>query len=246
MNQQQADEALAVFARQLAVSAPAEGERDEVMRAAAALLNARQCSLMVVPDDTEAHLRLRLVASAGELPDAAWIDAVSAADGIAGQVMLRREPVWVPDIATSPYKTLARRGAAGSFICVPLEAGRACIGVFCVSEPLEQAFSQADAVRARIVAALLAHAVQVIRLDRLLHSRVAQLSLARAGMDAPEAMFGGALPPTRVAKMLAKSFYRDLSSAGFAPPQIVEAASEIIGLISGSLARHRRRLDEHD
>ena len=47
-------------------------------------------------------------------------------------------------------------------------------------------------------------------------------------------------------KMLAKSFYRDLSAAGFEPPQIVEAASEIIGLISGSLARHRRRMDVRD
>lgn len=247
MTQHDAERKMAAFARALAAAAPVEGERDAIMRAAADLLGARQCSLLVLRDDTEAPPRLKLVASAGELPEAAWLEATSAADGIAARVMARREAEWVADIADSPYRHMTRRAAAqGSFICVPLDAAQGCLGVLCLSDPPGGAFDEACFLRAQTVAALLAHRVQVVRLDRLLHSRVAQMSLARAETDGAGSMFGGALPPTRVAKMLAKSFYHDLSAAGFEPPQIVEAASEIIGLISGSLARHRRRMDVRD
>jgi hypothetical protein len=42
--------------------------------------------------------------------------------------------------------------------------------------------------------------------------------------------------------MLAKSFFKDLSAAGFEPGQIIEAASEIITLVSSDIARYKKRL----
>jgi hypothetical protein len=44
-----------------------------------------------------------------------------------------------------------------------------------------------------------------------------------------------------VARILAKSFYRELRSAGFSVRQIIHAAAEIVSEVSASLKRHKRR-----
>lgn len=236
------EQGLLEFCQVLSVASAIEGEGDATIVLAARVIGARQCSLLWVRDDTADPLQLKLAATAGALPDAAWIELASADDGVAGHVLATREPLWIADMACSRFRECARRGARGPFMAVPVEARGSCLGVLCASDPVGEAFDAADFARAQVIARVLATAEQVVRLERLLQSRVAQLSLARAQAEAPGPIFGGDLPASRVAKMLAKSFYRDLSSAGFEPPQIVEAASEIIGLISGSLARHRRRL----
>jgi hypothetical protein len=41
-------------------------------------------------------------------------------------------------------------------------------------------------------------------------------------------------------------FYKDLAAAGFSSGQIIEAASEIIGQISGDLARHKKRMEREN
>ena len=46
-----------------------------------------------------------------------------------------------------------------------------------------------------------------------------------------------------MANILAKSFFKEMTRAGFGSSQIVNAASEIIAQLSGSLNRHSRRLE---
>jgi hypothetical protein len=52
--------------------------------------------------------------------------------------------------------------------------------------------------------------------------------------------------PDQVAKILAKSFYKEMTRAGFGPSQIVNAASEIIEQLSGSLNRHSKRMEREN
>jgi hypothetical protein len=49
--------------------------------------------------------------------------------------------------------------------------------------------------------------------------------------------------PDQVAKILAKSFYKEMTRAGFGSSQIVNAATEIIAQLSGSLHRHSKRME---
>jgi hypothetical protein len=49
--------------------------------------------------------------------------------------------------------------------------------------------------------------------------------------------------PDEVARILAKSFFKEMTGAGFGEAQIVQAASEIIGQLNSSVQRHRRRLE---
>jgi hypothetical protein len=43
--------------------------------------------------------------------------------------------------------------------------------------------------------------------------------------------------------MLAKSFYKEMRHCGFSPGQIVNAAGEIISELTGSLNRHKKRME---
>jgi hypothetical protein len=48
--------------------------------------------------------------------------------------------------------------------------------------------------------------------------------------------------PDKVAKMLARGFYREMRHCGFTPNQVIHAAGEIISELTGSLNRHKKRL----
>jgi hypothetical protein len=126
---------------------------------------------------------------------------------------------------------------------VPIRVGNSVVGVMSLaSRPGRAPFTQSDLTSAGIAAMLIGKSVQVDRLQTLLRSRIAQLTLARQEPEVAASLTDGGLPPARLAKVLAKAFYKDLAAAGFGPGQIIEAATEIIGQISGDIARHKTRL----
>lgn len=49
--------------------------------------------------------------------------------------------------------------------------------------------------------------------------------------------------PEKLSKMLAKAFYKEMRHCGFTPNQVIHAAGEIISELTGSLNRHKRRLE---
>ena len=104
-------------------------------------------------------------------------------------------------------------------------------------------FEESDLRLAEIVATLIGKSVQVERLQTMIRSKVAQATLAKEEKKVVARLTDGSVPPARVAKLLAKSFFRDLASAGFEPGQIIEAASEIITLVSNDITRYKRRIE---
>jgi len=52
--------------------------------------------------------------------------------------------------------------------------------------------------------------------------------------------------PDQVVKILAKSFFKEMSKAGFGSDQIVRAASEIIDQLCVNLQRHTKRAARED
>jgi signal transduction protein with GAF and PtsI domain len=153
--------------------------------------------------------------------------------------------VRIADIRDSEFARLARgrKDMGASFLGVPISLGKAVLGVMnLAARPAAGPFDETNLMRAGIVAMLIGKAIQVNRLQTLLRSRVAQLTLARQEPEVAVSLTDGALPPARLAKVLAKAFYKDLAAAGFEAGQIIEAATEIIGQISGDIARHKTRL----
>jgi L-methionine (R)-S-oxide reductase len=221
-----------------------EGHFGEVARLAAEAIGAATCSVMLLAEGDRAP-RLKLWASTEQLPEEAWKDEGGIVETIAGLVLFSGEPVLIDDISHSQYAGLARsRPDLGkSCIVVPVPVGGEPIGVMSLtSRPARRAFTANDLTIARIVATLIGKSVQVVRLQTLVRSRVAQLTLARQEKEVALSLTNGSLPPARLAKMLAKAFYKDLAAAGFNAGQIVEAASEIIAQISTDVVRHKTRI----
>ena len=218
----------------------------ELADRAASVTDAATCSVMLLSEGEEGSPRLKLWCSNQQLPAAAWEQTPGRGEGIAGRVLDTGAPLLIADIGRSEFAPLAHgRSALGaSFICVPIAVGSRVIGVMSLSSrPEHPPFDESDLALAQIVAALIGKSVQVERLQTLLRSRVAHMSLAKEETRVAGQLIEGAAPPARVAKLLAKSFFKDLSAAGFEPGQIIEAASEIIALVSTDIRRFRKRAE---
>ncbi len=218
----------------------------ELIDLAAAVTNAATCSIMLLSEGEHDAPRLKLWCSTEVLPSTAWNETPGAGESIAGRVLERGAPLLITDIRASEFAPLARQrdDLGGSFICTPIAVGKHVIGVMNLSSRLgSPPFDESDLGLAEIVATLIGKSVQVDRLQTLIRSRAAHASLAKEEKEVVARLTDGTAPPARVAKLLAKSFFRDLAAAGFEPGQIIEAASEIIALVSSDINRYRRHTE---
>ena len=217
----------------------------ELAERAASVTEASSCSIMLLSEGDNEAARLKLWASSEHLPSFAWNERPAHGESIAGHVLEHGTPLLVPDIRKSEFAPLARdRVDIGpSFICIPIRVDPRVIGVMNLSSRVNRPpFNKAHLGLAEIVAILIGKSIQVQRLQTMIRSRVAQATLAREEKEVVARLTDGTLPPARLAKMLAKSFFKDLSAAGFEPGQIIDAASEIITLVSSDIARYKKRL----
>jgi GAF domain-containing protein len=215
----------------------------ELVRLAASVTDAATCSIMLLSEGEQDAPRLKLWCSTEELPSSAWDETPGRGEAIAGRVLERGASLLITDILASEFAPLARRRDAvgASFICTPVTVGNHLIGVMNLSSRVgAPPFDESDQGLAEIVATLIGKSVQVERLQTLIRSRVAHSSLAREEKEVATRLTDGTVPPARVAKLLAKSFFRDLAAAGFEADQIIEAASEIITLVSNDIRRYKR------
>lgn len=219
---------------------------DQMVAMAANILHSATCSIMLFKeDDAGEGFRLRIFAKHGDLPQRAYTEAVKVNDGIAGKVAATGQALLVKDISETEFFNLARRPDAKSrsFICTPIVINRKVIGVLNVSNPLDiRSYDYSDLNLSVFVALLVGKSVQVNQLQSLLKSKFAQLALAgEARQMISGAVSTSAIESDKVVKMLAKTFYKEMTKAGFHWDQIVSAATEILGLLNESLDRHNRR-----
>ena len=216
---------------------------NELLGKVAAVTDAAACSIMLLSEGKDDAPRLKLWCATDGLPASAWGETPARGESIAGRVLDTGVSLLIEDIAASEFATLARQriDLGPSFICAPIAVGNHVIGVLNLSSrPQAAPFDTSSLLQAEIVTSLIAKSVQVERLQALIRSRVAHATLAREERQVVARLTDGLVPPSRMAKMLAKSFFRDLAAAGFEPDQIIEAASEIIALVSEDIRRYRR------
>lgn len=225
-----------------------EDNLGKLVTLAADTLDAAHCSIMLFIEGTGEALRLRVCATHGALPEAAFAQTMGRGEGIAGHVAATGAALLVEDIEQSVFAGYARRPGVGtrSLMSAPISVNRKPIGVINLSEPRSgKPFTQADLALLEIVAFFVGKSIQVVQLQNLLNSRFAQIALAQ---DAEKAI-GGVMLSTaydtdKMAKIVAKSFFREMTQAGFGSSQIIQAASEIISQLSSSLHKYSKRLDK--
>ena len=219
---------------------------DELSDSAAALLNVRNCSIMLFRQDEESgEFRLRVCAVHGELRPDARTEGVKLNEGIVGRVAASGQPLLVEDILSSEFSSLARRpdSPSRSFICVPILITGKVIGAINISNPEDgRRFDQGDLNLANLFALLVGKSLQVSQLQNLLRSRYAQLALMKETQELTTGnLLSGKGNTDQMVKMFAKTFYREMTRAGFGRDHIVEAATEIISLLGDSLRRYNQR-----
>ncbi|SAK79850.1 GAF domain protein [Caballeronia pedi] len=124
-----------------------------------------------------------------------------------------------------------------------LELGGKAIGVVQVSGPRDKRqFNEHDLKLLRIFAAFIAKAVEADRLQKLVASPFARMTLKRASdQTIGDIVAQSVQNPGQLSKMLARSFYREMTRAGFDFNQIIGAATEIISELASNVRKHSDR-----
>jgi GAF domain-containing protein len=133
-------------------------------------------------------------------------------------------------------------------MCAPVHVDAKVVGVVnvCGAEG-KDAFTETDLHLLDVLALFIGKSIQVLQLQGLLDSRFAQLALLREVEGSVAAGAGTAYrQPDEVARILAKSFFKEMTKAGFGSRQIVYAASELIEQLNHNLQRHHQRLVRND
>ena len=113
------------------------------------------------------------------------------------------------------------------------------IGVIHACQPQRRGgFSKDDLILLGILTLLITRSIQVIQLQNILKSRFAQMALTKSGhRTIGEIVLRSAQNPNHIARILARSFYREMARAGFSFNQIIFAASEVISELTSSVRK---------
>jgi L-methionine (R)-S-oxide reductase len=207
----------------------------ELTSAAARVLDAQSCTFT-------------WLSSQQRMPDPEAIHGDPAPyDAIASEVAFDAEA-----IAGEPAPIQVRigtRGAVGfddapgcSTLRSPIRSNGRVVAMVEVSGPLHKSgFDQEDLWLLDIVSLYSARSLHTVQLQNVLHSRFAQMALAQSVEDTVGKVLAAVPEPGRMVRILAKSFYREMTKAGFGANEIINAASQIISELSASLKRHAKR-----
>lgn len=220
----------------------------ELAEKAADILNAQNCSIMLFKEcEGEEGHKLKISAHYGTLPDEAFEECMDLHQGISGHVAATGMPLLVEDIDRSEFASVARRHyLGGSFISAPITINRKVIGVIHVNTHRQnKIFDRGDLTLLTVLAMLTAKTIHLIQVQKLMLSRYAIYAMAEKNKEElarySKMISTAGQDLDTVVKLLAKTFYREMSKAGFGPDHIIDAASEIISLLNESVAKHKKR-----
>lgn len=215
-----------------------------LMDTVADMFSAGRVSLMLVDSVGSLGQKLRLVALHGELPETAWNERSEESQSIAAQVLASRQSLVVNDINVSAMKVMRRHSdEPASFMACPIPVSGIYAGVLNISKRENgQPFSEQDLAIAEFAAILVGRAIELGRLQGMLNSSFAKMALVLEEVSNSRSFMDLSLQePQRMAKILAKSFYKEMSRCGLSANQIIHVASEIISEMTNSIVRHQRR-----
>lgn len=220
----------------------------ELARMTAELIHTDRCSIMLLsePLEGEQEARLRIFAHFGPLPPEALREAVQMSKGIAGHVLTTRTPLLVPDIAKSPFVQAARFKNSGnpSLISVPIEVASQPIGVMNVKGPSGgPRLTEKDLELITIFAMFIGKSIQTFQLQQLAESRILQMAILRERQQQAQGSASQPIAPepARIAKLVAKSLYQELTGAGFGPNDVITVTSEVLSLLHLNLKQRREQ-----
>lgn len=201
---------------------------------AAQVFAAETCSIMLFKEAPRGgDIRLRLSARSRSLPQG--VSEEELGQGLAASVARSGQALLIEDMARSEHARLGRWGA-GSCICAPLAVAGRVVGVLNLSRP--DPFGAEDLTLARHAALLLGMGLELERMRGLLRSRFAHRAMAAELVGHPDRdAVGLGADPQRMARILGKTFFRELRAAGYGSDHILTAATEVIGELGRDIGK---------
>lgn len=218
----------------------------ELARLSACLLKVERCSIMLLTtDDGGQDSGLRVYSYHGRLPSEALHDPMPLSAGIAGHVLQSGSALFLDDVGKSELADLARGGdySCPSLICAIIRDAGGRIGVINISEPCRgRRLTEDDLHLVEVFARMIGQSIHTFQLQKLVDSRVLQMAVLQEQREHSSA-FGQPISPdpARLAKVVARNFYRDLTNAGFGPNAVIAVASEVLSTLHSTLAKHKER-----
>ena len=149
------------------------------------------------------------------------------------------EPADRPGPAQGPR---SEEADGPNVIRVPIRVEEASVGILQIRrESHRPAFDEQHRQTAALVALLIGKALQVSRLQSLLNSRFAQLALMQGPVEHRlEALRDVVKHPKGIGRLVARSFYREMTKAGLDSSEVISIASEIISQLTASLKARKK------
>jgi GAF domain-containing protein len=217
----------------------------ELTMMAAKLPGAEACMILLLDGNAGQTRRFRLYSSTCPGPETACREWARQGEAAAMQVL-----------ASGKSALLDARGSSASpgplwersIIASPIRVDGAIVGVIdLVGAEGTRHFGSDDVSVLEVVAWLVGQALHAGHLQKVLDSRFAQIALLQeAGQALGSARALAAARPEQMARILAKSFYREMFKLGFQPRQVIGAATEIISQLSTNLRKYSARLEHSD
>lgn len=226
---------------------------NEVAKITANILKTRRCSIMLLTDEEEtaSQATLKVFTHYGNLPLSAYQEITPLNEGIAGYVAGTQKALLIDDICQSPFAEVARYledEDNRSLMSAPIIFSKQVVGVINVSCPFNRKqFNRDDLQLLETCALFVGKSLQNAQLQMILRSKFLEFAVVRdlADQDWPETMLSQP-NPSKLAKIVAKSFFKELTQAGFSANQIIAIATEVLNLLQEHLIRHKKRLERDE
>jgi GAF domain-containing protein len=225
----------------------------EIASTAALILKARRCSIMLLSEaysHGQEQYYLQVFTHYGNLPPSAYQEITRINNGIAGYVAATAQPLLIKDITQSSFLSAARypHQENHSFISAPVIITKQVVGVINVSNPSHKSyFDEDDLQLLKLCTQYTGKSLHIAQLQAILKSRFVAMAVARE-LEEQKAEESIAIHPnpTLLAKLVAKSFFRELTRVGFGPNQVIAIATEVLNLLQTTLDKHKQRLARDD
>lgn len=217
-------------ARLLESSDHVEGIWPQLAARIATLLNAETCWIVFAGAGNDSDSAVRAYKNDGTIQ----VQKSAGDDSGLHPMLARASAMLVLQSHASPRAH--DHDAGGSAIFMPIRVDDTVLGVLHVQGSTRNLpFNEMHVETSQVVAFLIGKALHLGRLQKILNSRFAQLALIRQPGSGTAALRQALRDPKATATLMAKAFYKEMARAGFTPPEIIAAASEIISELTNTL-----------
>ncbi|GCA86012.1 hypothetical protein MiHa_03997 [Microcystis aeruginosa NIES-2522] len=217
-------------------------------------LRAQHCSIMLSsPQELKGEITdyLEVFAHYDGLSPLGDQEIIKLDQAIAGTVATTGKPLLIKDMTRSPLASAAgytKKSNNNSFIAAPIILNQQIIGVINLSFPLDKKhFEPLDLEILQLFAQQAAQSLQIFHLQGMLKSRFVAMAVTReiAEIQCEHSIAVHPYPP-KLAKIVAKAFFKELTQAGFGTHEVIEIANEVLNLLQKTLNKHKNRLEGKD